>query len=82
MYWAPASMKNSNNYKVKLKFLLFWFIKNALFKELIDSFQQKLLKFNGYIDSNERMVYTGSPDIDNNATLNVFSSIIDLAVGS
>ena len=44
MYWVPALMKNSNNHKVKLKFHLFWLIKNALFKLLIDSFQQKLLK--------------------------------------
>ena len=74
-------MKNSNNYKVKLKFRLFWFIKNALFKLLIDSFQQKLLKLNGSKDSNGRvvMVFTesGNPDITNNAILNIFSSIID-----
>ena len=81
MYWVPALMKNSNNYKVKLKFHLFWFIKYALFKLLIDSFQQKLLKLNGSKDSNGRVVYTkpGNLDIINNAILNVFSSIINLA---
>ena len=81
MYWVPALMKNSNNYKIKLKFHLFGFIKNALFKVLIDSFQQKLLKLNGSKDSNVRLVYTepGNPDIFNNAILNIFSSIIDLA---
>ena len=83
MYWVPALMKNSNNYKVKLKFHLFWFIKNALFKVLIDSFQQKLLKLNGSKDSNGRvvMVYTepGSPDVINNTILNISGSIIDPA---
>ena len=81
VFWVPALMKNGNNYKVKLKFHLFWFIKNALFKVLIDSFQQKLLKLNGSKDSNGRVVYTepGNPDIINNAILNIFSSIIDLA---
>ena len=81
MYWVPALMKNSNNYKVKLKFHLFWFIKNALFKLLIDSFQQKLLKLNGSKDSNGRvmMVFTesGNLDVTNNAILNIFGSIID-----
>ena len=76
MYWVPALMKNSNNYKVKLKFHLFWFIKNALFKLLIDSFQQKLLKLNGSKDSNGRvvMVFTeyGNPDVTNNPILNIF----------
>ena len=62
MYWVPALMKNSNNYKVKLKFHLFWFIKNALFKLLIDSFQQKLLKLNGSKDSNGG---PGGPDVNN-----------------
>ena len=77
MYWVPASM-NSNNYKVKLKFHLFWFIKNALFKVLIALFQQKLLKFNGSKDSKGRVVCMepGNLGIINNATLNVFSSII------
>ena len=81
MYWVPASMKNSNNYIVKLKFHHFWFIKNALFKELIDSFQQKLFKLNGSKESNGRVVYTvpGNLDVINNATLNIFSSIMDLA---
>ena len=75
MYWGPALMKNSNNYKVKLKFHLFWFIKNALFKVLIALFQQKLPKLNGSKDNNGRMVYMmpGSPDNINNATLNIFS---------
>ena len=83
MYWVPALMKNSNNYKVKLKFHLFWFIKNALFKVLIDSFKQKLLKLSGSKDSNGRVVvvYTepGNPDVINNAILNIFLSIIDPA---
>ena len=83
MYWVPALMKNSNNYKVKLKFHLFWFIKNVLFKVLIDSFQQILLKVNGSKDSNGREVgvYTepGNPDVINNTILKVFGSIIDPA---
>ena len=68
MYWVPALMKNSNNYKVKLKFHLFWFIKNALFKLLIDSFQPfKNLKLNGSKDSNGG---PGGPDVNNIDSVN------------
>ena len=79
-FWSnciPALMKNSNNYKVKLKFHLFWFIKNALFKLLIDSFQQKLLKLNGSKDSNGGTVFLwcrASQDVEDKQ-LSIFESI-------
>ena len=67
---------NNYNYKVKLKFHLFWFIKNALVRLLIAFFQKKTPKRNGSEDSDEFVVYreSGNLDVVNNA--NTFSITI------